>query len=159
MPGATHSWREKIEMLPHSMPKLPVFDRLPPANGRLIAGEIEYESRFPPWIRNSRLLFKMACRCFQIWQEKGLDGAQPNFCAAPSPLNCETPRRRSQFLMNSTLLWFLFRKYHFTVKCYCTFCWLQRLLSMQTHLVFLPLKHAHDFPLFRACENFFLSNI
>lgn len=74
-----------------------------PANGRLIAGEIEYESQFSLWIRNSRLLFKIVCRCFQIWQEKGLDGDQPNLCAVPSSLNCETPRRRSQFLMNSTV--------------------------------------------------------
>lgn len=74
-----------------------------PANGRLIAGEIEYESRFSLWIRNSRLLFKTVCRCFQIRQEKGLDGDQPNLCAVPSSLNCETPCRRSQFLMNSTV--------------------------------------------------------
>lgn len=74
-----------------------------PANGRLIAGEIEYESRFSLWIRNSRLLFKMVCRCFQIRLEKGLDGDQPNLCAVPSSFNCETPCRRSQFLMNSTV--------------------------------------------------------
>lgn len=138
--------KEKIEMLPPSMPRLPVFDRLP-ANRRLIAGKIECESRFPPWIKNSRLLFKIVCRCFQIWQEKVLDVAQTNLCAVPSPLNCETPCRRSQFLMNSTLSWFLFRKYHFTVKCCRAFCWLHRVLSMRT-------RKCTGLSLFGACEKF-----
>lgn len=144
MLGATHI--EKHWNVASFNAKASRLRQTSPANGRLIAGEIEYESRFPPWIRNSRLVFKMVCRCFQIWQEKGLDGAQPNLCAVPSPLNCETPHGRSQFLMNSMLLWFLFCKYHFTLKCCCTFCWLQRVLSMQNSLMPPPpRKHACDF--------------
>lgn len=36
----------------------PSFRQTYPARGRLIAGEIEFESQFSPWIRHSRLVFK-----------------------------------------------------------------------------------------------------
>lgn len=81
MLGATKSWREKLKCsFFHSQGYQ--LRQTCAARGRLIAVEIEFESRFSPWIRNSRLVFKMMCRCFQIWQgeKKRLDGEQTKFC-------------------------------------------------------------------------------
>lgn len=114
------------------------------ANGRLIAGEIEYESQFPLWIRNSRLLFKMVCRCFQIWHEKGLDGAQPNFCAVPLLSTVKHLAEDLNFWWNPRS---------------CDFCFINTISQsnaaalsadfkefLQNRPVFLHQKHARDFP-------------
>lgn len=62
------------------------FDSYPDSR-RLIAAEIESESRFSHWIRRSRLAFKMMCRCLQIWQERSWAETRQIFVLFPFPSN------------------------------------------------------------------------
>ena len=106
MPAATKSWREKLKCyFLHS--RSPRLRQTQPARGRLIAGEIEFESQFLLWIRHSRLVFKMMCRCFQIWQEKGWKETRHilfvcvcvcTFCPPTPPSLCETTEEKTSIL-------------------------------------------------------------
>lgn len=96
MLGATKSWREKLKCsFFHSQGSQ--FRQTYPARGRLIAGEIEFENQFPPWIRNSRLVFKMMCRCSQIWQEKVWTDTRYFFVLFRSPSSVKHPAEDLNF--------------------------------------------------------------
>lgn len=111
MLDATKSWKEKLKCsFFHSQGSQ--FRQTYPARGRLIAGEIEFENQFPPWIRNSRLVFKMMCRCSQIWQEKVWTDTRYFFVLFHSPSSVKHPAED----LNFWCLVPLFSKCQFTDK-------------------------------------------
>lgn len=84
MQAANKSWREqwKCSSLRSQGPQV---RQTYIAKGRLIAGEIEYKSQFSPWINNWRLVFKMKCRCLQIWQVNNWTETRQIFVLFSSP--------------------------------------------------------------------------